>query len=208
MKDNLQLIGQVLLIVLGPILAKHGITVGNDDVDKILAGLSEIIGIGWKFWHWNATPSAQPAASLAKTLSAIAIMFALAGTFGCARLQPGADPIVVNVERSETVAKSTFDLVLSVDNSKRDYFRTNAPAFHNFCEWLREPQTIRESGNPIDNIGTAVLPRASAMLYSLDVVKLDYKQARASSNELFTALGTVNGVVDQASTWLTVITNR
>lgn len=138
-------------------------------------------------------PVQQVAGAAAAALLAVGIFS------GCAHVAPGNDPIVVNVERTETVAKSTFDMVLSVDNSQRDFFRTNAPAFHNFCEWLRQPQTIEQ---------TNTLPRAAALLISLDDVKLDYKAARVSSNEVFTALAAVNSAMNQANSWLTVVTNK
>lgn len=124
---------------------------------------------------------------------------------GCAQIQKGSDPLVVNVERLETTGKATFDLVLGLDNSDRGFWRTNAPAFHDFCEWLRQPQ-----GVPVSNATAELkleLPRASAMLLGLDNVKLDYKAARASSNDLFTALMTVQSAVNQASAWSTIVTN-
>ena len=114
---------------------------------------------------------------------------------GCSSLQPGADPLVVNAERVETVGKSTFDLVLNLDNSNRPYWQSNAPAFHDFCQWLRQPQTIEQ---------TNTLPRAAAMLLSLDDVKLDYQSARSSSNALVEALATFQGVLNQAQAWQTL----
>jgi hypothetical protein len=115
---------------------------------------------------------------------------------GCAPLQPGADPLVVNVERAELVGKSTFDLILNVDNSNRSYWATNAPAFHEFCQWLRQRQTIER---------TNTLPRCVAMVLSLDDVKLDYKAARSSSNALTEALATFSSVLNQATSWSNVI---
>ncbi|MGO8839463.1 MAG: hypothetical protein ACLP7I_12025 [Limisphaerales bacterium] len=129
----------------------------------------------------------------AAALSAV-ILFAA----GCASTQPGADPLVVNVERAETVGQSTFTLLLDVDNSNRPYWQTNAPAFHTFCQWLRQPQTIE---------GTNTQPRAIALLLSLDDVKLDYKAAQTSSNALTEALATFQGVLSQASAWSTLITS-
>lgn len=135
---------------------------------------------------------------LANLLGLAAVLSLAVASPGCAHIQPGQDPLVVNVERTETVAKSTFDLVLNVDNSRREYFETNAPAYHNFCEWLRQPQTIEE---------TNTLPRATAMLMSLDDIKVSYKQARASSNDVYTVLATVTSTMKQASAWLNIVTN-
>jgi hypothetical protein len=194
MKDQFQLIAQVVLIGLGPVLAKHGVTVGNNDVDQILGGLSLLVGIIWKFVHWNTTPSAVPATvPIKQVVSCLAFAAVFAGIVGCAPLQPGADPIVVRCEQTETIAQDTFDQVLAIDNGQRDFYRTNAPAFHSFCEWLRVPQTVE---------GTNTLPRASAMLVSLDDVKLAYKAGRASSNSVYTALQTVTSAMGQANAWL------
>lgn len=121
---------------------------------------------------------------------------------GCVALQPGADPLVVSVERSETVAKGSFDLVLNLDNSNRAFWRTNAPAFHEFCEWLRQPQTVA------DTYGTNTLPRGLAMLMSVDDIKMDYEASRASSNALLESLATLQSAANQASDWSTVITNK
>jgi hypothetical protein len=126
-------------------------------------------------------------------------LFVVTIYIGCSHLQPGADPLVVNVERVETVGKSTFDLVLHVDHTDRGFWATNAPAFHSFCDWLRQPITIE---------ATNTLPRASALLLSLDDVKLDYKAARCSSNAVIEALATFQGILNQAIAWSTVVTNQ
>lgn len=200
-KDTAQLIGQVLLIGLGPVLAKHGITLGNADVDQILGGLALLGGIVWKFWHWNATPSAEPQPVNITKLTPLLMLTAILAGFvtACAPLQPGADPVVVTIERTGTTAKGTFDAILNIDNSNRAFFRTNTPGLHNFCEWLRQPQTVDE---------TNTLPRSAAMLVSLDDVKLAYKAGRASSNEVFTVLTTVTSAESQASSWMNVVTNQ
>lgn len=219
MKDNLQLIGQVILIALGPLLAKHGVSVGNAEIDDILGAISEIAGIVWKFRHWNATPAASAApqtiapklptssSGFARPivlfyLSAICFALAAIVIVGCAPLQPGADPIVVNVERAQTIAASTFDLVLNTDNSERAFWQQKAPAFHDFCEWLRAPQTaFLADGTPTN------VQRVIALQLNLDKVKLDYKASRASSNDVFSALATLNSAIQQADAWMMVVTN-
>jgi hypothetical protein len=60
--------------------------------------------------------------------------------FGCAHIQAGQDPIVVMAERAQTYAASTFDLILETDDANRPLFRERIPAYHDFCEWLRQPQ--------------------------------------------------------------------
>lgn len=119
---------------------------------------------------------------------------------GCTALQPGADPLVVRTEQSLTMGKSAFDLAVIIDHSNRDMWRTNTPAFHEFCEWLRAPQVVPEL--------VTTLPRASAMLYSLDTIKKDYIMSKTSSNALYSALMTFESTMNQANSWLTIITNK
>ena len=117
---------------------------------------------------------------------------------GCASLQPGADPLVVRAEQTEAIAKSAFDTVLNFDNSNRGFWATNAPAYHSFCEWLRQPQTVE---------ATNTLPRAAAMLISLDDIKLAYKISTVSSNALIEAITTVSAAAGQAQAWITISTS-
>ena len=118
---------------------------------------------------------------------------------GCAAIQPGNDPLVVRTEQTLATGKSVFDATLGIDNANRPFFKTNAPAFHIFCEWLREPQAVPEL--------STTLPRASAFLYSLDSVKRDYKASRSNSNALYSALVTFESVSAQTAAWLTIATN-
>jgi len=118
---------------------------------------------------------------------------------GCASIQPGNDPLVVRTEQTLATGKSLFDTTLGIDHANRPFFATNAPAFHIFCEWLREPQAVPEL--------SGTLPRASALLYSLDTIKRDYQASKASSNTLYTALATFESVSSQAGAWLTIATN-
>lgn len=153
----------------------------------------------------NAGGTGTPAAKigLPLMLAFVVVIFLLIPVLGsgCAHLQPGADPLVVNAERTETVAESTFTLVLDADNTDRGYWRTNAPAFHNFCEWLRQPQTVE------DSYGTNTLPRALAMVLMLDDIKLDYQASKASSNAVLEAITTLESATSQALSWSNVLTN-
>ena len=130
--------------------------------------------------------------------ASIALCVSLWAWAGCAPLQPGADPFVVRVEQAETTAQSTFDLVLNLDYANAGWWKTNAPAFHAFCNWLRTPQTVDL---------TNTLPRCSAMILSLDDVKLSYQASKANSNDVYSALMTLESAVNQAASWATVITN-
>ena len=204
-KDTLQLIGQVILIGLGPLLAKRGITIGSEDVDHVLGVGAFIAGIIWKFRHWNSTPDSSGGTPTTIPIKQVATIFVLTAVIGsmftaCAPLQPGADPLVVRVEQTETIAQDTFDQVLEIDNSQRSFYASNAPAFHQFCEWLRAPQRL--GTNDTATLGTNAIPRASAVLLTLDDLKLAYKQGQASSNELVTALQVVTTAINQAQNWL------
>lgn len=116
--------------------------------------------------------------------------------YGCSTVQPGEDPLVVRTEQTEATAKASFDLVLNIDHANRPFWRTNAPAFHSFCEWLRQPQTVDL---------TNTLPRASALIWQLNTVKNNYMLARAGSNDVVTALTTLQSAVNQAQAWQTII---
>lgn len=131
-------------------------------------------------------------AALAVFLTAVTLFSA------CMRLEPGADPFVVNAERVETVAVSTFDLVLGVDDANRVFFMEQAPKFHEFCEWLRAPQPIW---------GTNSAPRAIAMVVNLNDVKRAYKRGLQSSNTLNAAILALAEAYSTAAGWLPAITN-
>ena len=121
----------------------------------------------------------------------------------CAHLQPGADPLIVRAEQTQTIAKNSFQLVLSVDHSDRGLWRSNAPAFHAFCEWLRQPiQYPGREGTPAQTV-----PRDVMMLLQLDDIKTDYKASRSSSNTLAEAIATVASFGQQASAWSVIVTN-
>lgn len=118
---------------------------------------------------------------------------------GCVALNPGADPLVVRTEQTLTSASASFDMVLRVDQADRGWWRTNAPAFHQFCEWMRTPTLYR---------GQTPVPRCVAMQLNVDDLKLAYKAAKTTgnSNALFTALGTLNAAVIQTTSWSNIVT--
>lgn len=132
-----------------------------------------------------------------KLYTALALAFAII-VVGCATLNPGADPLVVRVEQVETSASATFDMVLRVDNAQRGFWITNAPAFHNFCEWLRTQTPY----------STNTVARCVAMQLNVDDLKLAYKSAKTTgnSNALYTAFGVLTAAVGQASAWETIVT--
>jgi hypothetical protein len=114
---------------------------------------------------------------------------------GCATVSPGSDPVVVHAEQVETTATSAFQLVVDVDNSDRGYWLTNAPAFHNFAEWLRFPVSIPGYTNE---------PRGLGMILLVDQAKTAYETNNAMTNVLNTALADLQLALNQASAWATI----
>ena len=119
---------------------------------------------------------------------------------GCVALAPGARPEVVRTEQSLAVANATFNGVVHVDQSNRPYFRTNAPGFHAFAEWLRQPVTLP----PLTNAE----PRGIAIIRSANAVKNTYKSQPTTNNyaALITSLATVEAATAQAQSWLASVT--
>lgn len=130
------------------------------------------------------------------SLIAAFIAFDLIFAAGCVKLMPGADPLIVRAEQTEQAAKASFDLVLSVDHLDRGFWRTNAPAFHSFCEWLRQPQPAMK---------TNLLPRGAAMIADLNDVKNTYRLAHSESNALITAIATLGAVNEKAAAWSAIV---
>lgn len=80
MKDNIFLVLQCILLIGGPLFAKYGITVQQSDLEGAAGALATLVGIVWKFWHWNKTPDAPPAAptsgtGIVNTLTLLAVIF-------------------------------------------------------------------------------------------------------------------------------------
>lgn len=115
---------------------------------------------------------------------------------GCATLQPGADPLVVRAEQLETAAEASFQLVVSVDNSDRGFWMTNAPAFHNFAEWLRAPVALNGNTNE---------PRGLGMILLVDSAKMAYLSNKSQSNVLITAISDLQAAAVQADAWATIV---
>lgn len=118
---------------------------------------------------------------------------------GCASLNPGADPLVVRVEQGQAGANATFDFVLREDNANREFWKTNALAFHQFCEWLRTPQTY---------MGTTNMPRVVVMQLNVDDLKTAYKNSKntGSSNALWSAFSVFSAALGQAASWQSIVT--
>ena len=130
----------------------------------------------------------------------VLVLFTILLVFvGCATLDQGADPLIVNTERFESVADSSFQLVVSVDNADRGFWRTNAPAFHNFAEWLRTP--VPTASNPNE-------PRGLGMILLLDSAKMTYEVDKSQSNVLILAISAMTNAVTQAQGWAAIVTTK
>ncbi len=55
----------------------------------------------------------------------------------CATVQPGADPVVVNAERTTALAVDTFDTFLQFEYTNRAGVAAVAPAAHDYAEVIR-----------------------------------------------------------------------
>jgi len=119
---------------------------------------------------------------------------------GCATLDPGANAFIVRVEQGQSIAQPTFDLVLNLDNDARAFWRTNAPAFHAFCEWLRAP--VIYSNSP--------LQRVIAIQANVQDLKMAYKVSRDAghSNALFNTWIVLDAAIGQAGSWSQIVTNK
>jgi hypothetical protein len=134
----------------------------------------------------------------------IACLLAILLTSGCASIAPGADPFVVRVEQTQATANATFDMVLHIDQADRGFWKTNAPGFHNFCEWLRTP--IVYCGAPTHEC----IPRARCVVMQLDVddLKAAYKATKTptSSNALWSAWSVLSTAIAQSTSWSNIVT--
>ena len=56
---------------------------------------------------------------------------------GCASIQPGNDPVVVNAERSTNVAFETINTFLQIEYTNQAWVKANAPQIHTYANYLR-----------------------------------------------------------------------
>lgn len=129
----------------------------------------------------------------------LALFAVLVLMVSCATVQSGADPLVVRAEQIETSGDAAFQLVVSVDNSDRGFWRTNAPAFHNFAEWLRAP--VPTPSNPNE-------PRGLGMILLVDSAKMTYEVNKSQSNVLILAISAMTNAVTQAQGWAAIVTTK
>lgn len=137
-----------------------------------------------------------------KIIGSLLLISALILT-GCnlLRVDPGNDPLVVNAERTVQMAGASFDMINQIDNANRGFWRTNAPGFHNFAEWLRFPLVPKITTNS-GVVKTNVLRRGLAMIDGLNEVKLSYKKAKVSSNDLVLATISLDAALKESQKFL------
>lgn len=155
-----------------------------------------------RFWvgAFSAPRSTTDMKSPSLFFYGILILWSIVLVFvGCATLQPGADPLVVRAQQLETTADASFQLVVSVDNSDRGFWRTNAPAFHNFAEWLRTP--VPTASNPNE-------PRGLGMILLVDADVLAYRANKSQSNILISAISDLSLVAAQAQAWSAIVSAK
>jgi len=109
---------------------------------------------------------------------ALAILALLALGVGCARLQPGADPIEVRAEQSVSVAGDTIDLFVGLDCDNQELLRAKAPGVHKFAEWLRERVPTPGETGPV----RTTTPRGLALPAEANLARLTYKKNRTAEN--------------------------
>jgi len=159
-----------------------------------------VLGITWLWGHLtHSSPPPVSGASPKSPLPPMVLLAVCAGGLlltGCAHLAPGSRAVVVRAEQSITLANATFDSAIHIDDANRPFFRTNAPAFHAFCEWLRVPVVIL----PLTNS----LPRGLAIVESADAVKNAYKQTSGTNEYAFliSSLAVVESVTSEAQKFI------
>ncbi len=55
----------------------------------------------------------------------------------CATILPGNDPVLVNAERTTSLAYTTFDSFFALERQQEVYVKENIPAVHKFANNLR-----------------------------------------------------------------------
>ncbi len=106
---------------------------------------------------------------------------------GCAGIQPGNDPVVVNAERSTSVAVDTFDSLFRVEAANHELLKANAPQVVAGVNLLRR--------------------NAPHWISSVRALTVAYKSNRSAQNKanLETALSVLEAGISQARTYLSQI---
>lgn len=171
--------------------------------DAIAAGVLVVTWAWGHFTHKASPTTAKVGSSKAGVVGLLVFLAAASLLFtGCVTLDPSARAIVVRTEQALTIADATFDTAVHIDDANRELSKANVPAFHAFCEWLREPVIIP----PL----TTAEPRAHALLKSTLAVKNAYKAQPTATNheKLIASLAALETATAQAQIWVTSQTTK
>ncbi len=116
---------------------------------------------------------------------------------GCPALQPGADPVEVDAEKTVGVASDTFDTFLKMEYENVDLVRSNAPGVHKFAEYLRQPMAYQGTNYARDIV----------IVLQANTVRRAYKLNRSADNKasLTTALAVVSTALKETQDDLTAL---
>jgi len=122
-----------------------------------------------------------------KRIAPLTLLLVLAA---CAQLQPGADPVVVNAERTASLAADTFDTFLKIEYDNRAALQTLSPAIHQYAETLRA--------------------KGPTWLASLRALTKAYKFNRSPENKasLQTAIAVVTAAMQESNKYIGQINNK
>ncbi|MDD5139385.1 MAG: hypothetical protein PHY43_03875 [Verrucomicrobiales bacterium] len=194
--DQIASLVRTCMKILAGIFAAHGLTDTASIVNApdVISAVLLIVSIIWSHYA-HKSPDASSGGGMAALLLALALPSLL--FTGCTSLDPGSRAVVVRAEQSITVANATFDAAVHIDDANTAFFRTNAPAFHRFCEWLRTPVLMV----PLTNI----YPRGIAIVSSADAVKNAYKSTNSTNDYalLISSLAVVESVTVEAQKFIT-----
>ena len=200
--QSANLITSLLHIALGA-LAARGLITGSEVETLTGALLSLITFLISHDWH-GTPPGANPTSTppSGKIIPVFLLVGTVAGALilsGCAGIAPGADPLVVNAERTLTGAQATFDTFLQLDDQNRALVAAKAPPVHAFAEWLRTPQAFGNTTN------TAA--RWACLVESAELTKEAYKANRAGTNavQLTASLDALTEALNQTQIQLAAI---
>lgn len=112
----------------------------------------------------------------------------LVGSIGCAPIQPGHDPIVVNAERTLAASFDVIDTFLSVEHERRETVRAELPDVHAFAEQLRReaPAALTAAKSAIDAYkASRDRANADAMNNTLAAVETLARQSRLHLSRIY-----------------------
>jgi len=116
---------------------------------------------------------------------------------GCISTASTPENIIIRAEQAESGTLAAFNFVVNSDDVNRSFWQTNAPAFHQFAEWLR---------TPITNNGV-VTRRGLYMIKQVNDAKVLYRSNPTQSNILWTAISALELAQNQAKGWQLIATS-